>query len=61
MMSPASGISMPIVKVMPCTADTSGLRNRRPNPNGSTGAGPSRCGVSASGPKNSGMSSPAVA
>ena len=41
MMSPASGISMPIVNVMPCTADTSGLVRRRRRPNGSTGSGPS--------------------
>ena len=60
MMSPANGTSMPMVNVMPCTADTSGLVRRRRRPNGSTGSGPSGVPRSASGPKKSGMSSPAV-
>ena len=62
MMSPASAISMPIVKVMPCTAVTRGLVSRRRRPYGSTGstaAGRRRASCVGT-PKNSGISSPAV-
>ena len=43
-MSPASAISIPMVKVMPCTAVTNGLVNRRCRPNGSIAAA-GRAGV----------------
>jgi len=58
-MSPASIISMPTVNTIPCTAVTIGLRHWRTRPKGSTL--PSGIGVRfAPGPKNFGMSSPAV-
>ena len=58
-MSPANIISMPIVNVMPCTAVTMGFEHRRRSPNGSTLSSGIGLAV-AFGPKNFGMSRPAV-
>jgi hypothetical protein len=57
--SPASIISMPMVKTMPCTAVTIGFRHCPFSANASTLPGVGST-LSAFGPKNFGISSPAV-